>query len=226
MYVFVLVFYFFSCRYIYETSGIVLTHVGENMIHSISVRGDEFNSHCSVVVSLDVPYAQITSVNFATTNGDLDETRYQVAGNLILVQGDSISSATIFSGYWGTTKLEFYNGTYAEPIFTQAASSVAISVAAIIPPETEFPVGVTHILVTASNLIGENRTGATYLRLYDNTGNPGDLPNATAFDVDMVDMDTERGTVSGTLKIHSAIDTTTVQFYNVYWGSNATNPME
>ena len=41
----------------------------------------------------------------------------------------------------------------------------------------------------------------------------------------MVDRDYTRGKVEGILYVHSAVDTTTIQSYNVYWGSSSTMKM-
>ena len=50
----------------------------------------------------------------------------------------------------------------------------------------------------------------------------GVVPSALALDVDVVDVDSSRGTFQGQIHVYSAVDTTTVEFYNVYWGSSST----
>tara|TARA_B110000208_G_C11635996_1_gene382583 strand:- start:86 stop:793 length:708 start_codon:yes stop_codon:yes gene_type:complete len=187
--------------------GIDILTEGENLVRAISVRGGEWQSHSAVIVSLDVPYSQIDNVAFQSQDSDSD--RYEISGTLVLTQGNAVPSATTFTGYWGTTKSSFYNITTADDgittsgvspvVFTVQASTVTSTVTTFLSSTAVgvVPIGVTHLLITASNDVGENRTHPTYMRIYDSTGNPGALPSGTALDVDIVDVDRNRGTLQG-----------------------------
>ena len=95
--------------YLYDAvAGVAVPSIGENMLHAISVRGGEFQSHSSVVISLDTPYTQITSVAFQSDAVDSSADRYKISGTLVLTQGNAPASADVYKGYWGLTKKTFY----------------------------------------------------------------------------------------------------------------------
>ena len=215
------------------SGGIVLTQLGENMVYAIAVRGGEFQAHSALIVSLDVPYSQVTMLKLQSSagvhTGDSDFDPRQIGGILDIYQGKAATSSTYYSAYWGKTKDTFLTNATGhrlpnintDPIM---ASKIKDVVSFTLEQNTELPLSATHILISSTNKLGENNSHPTFLLLYDSTGsgNTGAIPSATALDVDIVDSDSTRGKVEGTIYIHSAIDTTTVQSYNVYWGSSST----
>ena len=127
----------------------------------------------------------------------------------LVVGGTTVAHANI--------NLVSNNNLYTPPVLTVNSNANTGTVTHFLSSsDGTYPIGVTHLLITTSNAVGENSTEPTYMRIFDNTG--GALPSATALDVDFVDVDGTRGTIRGTLYIHSAVDTTTVLNYNVYWG--------
>jgi hypothetical protein len=156
--------------------GIELSQIGQNLIRAISVRGGEFQAHSSLIVSIDVPYKQITSINYQNPAvGDTDTDVNQIAGNLELKQGDSVSSSTTYTAYWGKTKTEYLLNSTGQKIsiFTINANENSDAINSRLSQDTTLPTDATHILITSSNEIGENTTSPTYLRIYDSTGTPG-----------------------------------------------------
>lgn len=207
------------------STKIQISEAGSHILRAISVRGGEFQSFTELTVSLDVPYTQVESVAFSVNSGgkDLDPDRYEIQGQIAMTQGDSKLSSLSYRGYWGTSIDTFLN--QSDPIFDGVvANANSNAVVHTFPTNTLVPQSdppVTHLLVTAANEVGENKTNPAAMLLYDFAG-AGAKPADAARDIDFVDLLAVQGRVAGTVYIHSANDTSTVQSYTVYWSKDAT----
>ena len=130
-----------------------------------------------------MPYQQITSIEFQNPDRDTDDAISELSGNLKITQGGAIASSTLYTAYWGSTKDTFLTNATGHKlsIFEIDADTNQDAVQHTLAVHTLIPSGATHVLVAATNVLGENATGATYLRIYDSTGTPGKNLEHTSF---------------------------------------------
>ena len=122
-----------------------------------------------------MPYQQITSIEFQNPDRDTDNDISELSGNLRITQGGATASSTLYTAYWGSTKDTYLTNATGQKlsIFEINANRDQDTVEHTLAVNTLIPSGATHVLVAATNVLGENTTGATYLRIYDSTGTPG-----------------------------------------------------
>ena len=86
-----------------------------------------------------------------------------------------------------------------------------------IPSDTMVPIGATHLLAFAQSLTGYDSTSWIAVALQDLI-----RPNGTAQALNFTDMNPAPNFIEGVLLIKRAVAEQEVNFYNVYWGSSAT----
>ncbi len=159
-----------------------------------------------------VPTVVATSGSFT----DVDPKAGKIAGTLKFTSPVE-TTITGYSLYFGSSETSPIGNKEVTALGLAGGASTAVNFE--VPPGTDLPAGVTHVLIYTKNQYGRATTPLA-VAITDVVASAGGAPANIPGKIEFEDIDMTAGKVGGVIKIKKASDETDITHYVVYYSTN------